>query len=138
MGSHILSLPGSVASGLALNTDPVLDLFQSLHLALPVLFPMDNLGQFRMRSLNRDNVLLQQFFGDDLEVSHRINITSKLQAVGTFHVDDFRVVKDPHDVVNTIDRCNMRQKRIAETLSLGSSLNETSNVHNLQSDLLRL
>lgn len=69
-------------------------------------------------------VLEAQLLGDDLQIAHRIHLA--------LHVGHIRILEGAAQVENGIAGADVRKEVVSKSLTLGGSLHQASNVHDVQ------
>mmetsp|Transcript_11226 Transcript_11226/g.16868 ORF Transcript_11226/g.16868 Transcript_11226/m.16868 type:complete len:244 (-) Transcript_11226:52-783(-) len=113
----------------------LLDLFVGSQILFPALLALGSLGRLCGLVLhvpvdNAANVLQvldSKFAADSFDVANRVDLV--------FCMDDIVVLKSSHHVDDAIHRLDVRQEGISQTLALGSTLDESGNVHHVQEGL---
>lgn len=75
--------------------------------------------------LHRFDILAAQLLGDDVEISHRIRMHP-------FDIDDAGIVERAANVEDRIAGGDVRQERVAQTLTVGGALHEGGNVDKIK------
>ena len=125
MEAYLLRVPISLANILAI-LQPLkhlgngrLILPQFLHLqGLPATFCL--LLQILQSLFNEFDILQAQLLADDIEISHRVNVT--------LNVNDLCIIEAPHDLKDRVDSADVRQECISQSGTRRGPAGQTGNV----------